>query len=220
MADLTDIFDRKCDEGGAEPFPCDEEDDGALSVSLTLDSIAIAADTERCDQVGTPLSSWAAERWTDLALAVAWLLDHGVGTAAQQASLFELGRTLHEQGTDWERCFRANFTGCPGGELGPPNDSQRRLPTVSRPFRDRFATVSRPRLSVFPRAQDRGTMSTWRRPSRAPGSGGGSAATRRCERCRPIGWRGSTSTLGCRRACSTVTSCCRTRRPATRPGPI
>ena len=79
-----------------------------------MESIAIAADTERCDQVGTPLSSWAAERWTDLALAVAWLLDHGVGTAAQQASLFELGRTLHEQGTDWERCFSANFTGCPG----------------------------------------------------------------------------------------------------------
>lgn len=35
------------------------------------------------------------------ALAVAWLIDHGIGTQAQRSELFELGRTLHEQGTDW-----------------------------------------------------------------------------------------------------------------------
>jgi len=53
--------------------------------------------------VRTPLASWAAERWTDLALAVAWLIDHDIGTAAEQAELYALGLTLHEQGTDWEK---------------------------------------------------------------------------------------------------------------------
>ena len=45
----------------------------------------------------------AAARWTDMAFGVAWLLDHNIGTAAQQADLIELGSQLHDQGTDWVR---------------------------------------------------------------------------------------------------------------------
>lgn len=74
--------------------------------------------------VDTPMSSWAAERWTDMALGVAWLLDHGIGTAAQQADLFELGHTLHQQGTDWEDGFHNNFTGYTGGERHNVNVAQ------------------------------------------------------------------------------------------------
>eukprot|EP01052_Picozoa_sp_SAG31_P060352 SAG31_NODE_19536_length_599_cov_1.004000_1_plen_149_part_00 len=35
------------------------------------------------------------------ALAVAWLIDHDVGTDGQRAELFELGQMLHVQGFDW-----------------------------------------------------------------------------------------------------------------------
>ena len=50
----------------------------------------------------TPLSSWAQQRWIDMALSVAWLVDNEIGTVAQQASLVVLGSTLHTQGTDWD----------------------------------------------------------------------------------------------------------------------
>lgn len=50
-------------------------------------------------QVETPMESWAAERWTDLALAVAWLLDHHIGSPAEQAELMTLG------GCPVEVCF-------------------------------------------------------------------------------------------------------------------
>lgn len=68
--------------------------------------------------VRTPLSSWAAARWTDLALGVAWVLDHRLGTPAEQADLMELGVELHSQGTDWEAVFHSNFTECVNDKLG------------------------------------------------------------------------------------------------------
>jgi hypothetical protein len=74
--------------------------------------------------VATPLASWAAERWTDLALAVAWLLDHDIGTAAELAELWTLGGTLHEQGTDWETAFRNHFVGSTGGSRHNVNVAQ------------------------------------------------------------------------------------------------
>ena len=60
----------------------------------------------------TPLSSWARARWIDMALSVAWLIDNGVGTAAQRATLAVLGSTLHSQGTDWDTWYASNFTTC------------------------------------------------------------------------------------------------------------
>ena len=68
--------------------------------------------------VTTPLSGWAAARWTDLSLGVAWVLDHHIGTAAQQATLLQLGHDLHAQGTDWEEVFHSNFTVCENDKLG------------------------------------------------------------------------------------------------------
>ena len=74
--------------------------------------------------VDTPLESWAAERWTDLALAVAWLLDHGIGNDVEQAALFALGGTLHAQGTDWESAFSKHFVGSTGGARHNVNVAQ------------------------------------------------------------------------------------------------
>jgi hypothetical protein len=58
----------------------------------------------------TPLASWAAARWTDMALSVLWLIDHGIGTPTEREVLFKLGQMLHSQGTDWDQCFESNLT--------------------------------------------------------------------------------------------------------------
>ena len=67
--------------------------------------------------VATPLAQWARARWVDMGLAVAWLLDNDVtgSNATQRNDLLELGRMLHDQGTDWERWFNSNFTECVTG---------------------------------------------------------------------------------------------------------
>ena len=50
--------------------------------------------------VQTPLASWVAERWTDLALAIAWLIDHDIGTAEEQAAVLLRNCVKVEKVTD------------------------------------------------------------------------------------------------------------------------
>ena len=50
----------------------------------------------------TPLGSWAAQRWQDLALGVQWLLEHA--PQGHEAELLDLLRILHSQGSEWEEC--------------------------------------------------------------------------------------------------------------------
>ena len=51
----------------------------------------------------TPLTSWAAQRWQDIALGVQWLLDHAAG--GHEAELLRVGDVLHSQGGNWEKWF-------------------------------------------------------------------------------------------------------------------
>lgn len=61
----------------------------------------------------TPITGWAAARWIDMALSVAWVLDQPkIASAAEAAELIELGKLLHEQGSNWDEWFM--FSG-PGG---------------------------------------------------------------------------------------------------------
>ena len=67
----------------------------------------------------TPLTSWAAQRWQDIALGVQWLLDHAAG--GREAELLRVGDVLHSQGGNWEKWFElGNFS--TGGEYSynPP----------------------------------------------------------------------------------------------------
>jgi len=59
-----------------------------------------------------PLASWAAERWQDQALTVAWLLDNA--PQGKEAELMQAAKLLHDQGVDWEQWFET-FTGNAGG---------------------------------------------------------------------------------------------------------
>jgi hypothetical protein len=61
----------------------------------------------------TPITGWAAARWIDMALSVAWIIDQPkIATAAETAELLELGKLLHDQGSNWDEWFM--FAG-PGG---------------------------------------------------------------------------------------------------------
>ena len=61
----------------------------------------------------TPIEGWAAARWIDMALSVAWVLDQPkIASAAEAAELMEMGKLLHEQGSNWDEWFM--FAG-PGG---------------------------------------------------------------------------------------------------------
>lgn len=61
----------------------------------------------------TPITGWAAARWIDMALSVAWVLDQPkIASTAEAAELMELGKLLHQQGSNWDEWFM--FAG-PGG---------------------------------------------------------------------------------------------------------
>jgi len=63
----------------------------------------------------TPLASWAAERWMDMAYSVVWMLEQPAATVqGHEAELQELADMLHSQGVDWEQWFET-FTGNAGG---------------------------------------------------------------------------------------------------------
>ena len=53
----------------------------------------------------TPIAGWAAARWIDMALSVSWIIDQKVASAAETAELMDLGKLLHEQGSDWDQWF-------------------------------------------------------------------------------------------------------------------
>jgi hypothetical protein len=59
-----------------------------------------------------PLTSWAAERWIDMAYSAHWLLENA--PQGHEQDLWDLGQTLHDQGSDWELWFET-FTGNAGG---------------------------------------------------------------------------------------------------------
>ena len=60
----------------------------------------------------TPITGWAAARWIDMALSVAWVIDNAKVTDAEKADLIQLGTDLHAQGSNWAEWFM--FAG-PGG---------------------------------------------------------------------------------------------------------
>ena len=60
----------------------------------------------------TPLEAWSRSRWIDMALSVAWTIEHASPTAPEMRELLALGVELHEQGDNWAEWFQ--FAG-PGG---------------------------------------------------------------------------------------------------------
>ena len=60
----------------------------------------------------TPLEHWSRSRWIDMALSVAWVIEHASPTAPEIRELLALGAELHKQGDNWAEWFR--FAG-PGG---------------------------------------------------------------------------------------------------------
>eukprot|EP00927_Polykrikos_kofoidii_P008296 TRINITY_DN13439_c0_g1_i1.p1 TRINITY_DN13439_c0_g1~~TRINITY_DN13439_c0_g1_i1.p1 ORF type:complete len:876 (+),score=127.69 TRINITY_DN13439_c0_g1_i1:102-2630(+) len=56
-----------------------------------------------------PLTSWAADRWMDIALSAEWLIDNGVAGEHEQ-DLLDLIGLLRKQGNDWEQWFE-HWTG-------------------------------------------------------------------------------------------------------------
>jgi hypothetical protein len=59
-----------------------------------------------------PLTSWAAERWIDMAYSAQWLMENA--PQGHEQDLWDLCVLLHNQGSNWEQWFES-FTGNAGG---------------------------------------------------------------------------------------------------------
>ena len=61
-----------------------------------------------------PMTSWASERWQDMALGAQWVIDNA--PQGHEADIAELAATMYAQGVDWETWFET-FE----GNAGPHN---------------------------------------------------------------------------------------------------
>jgi len=62
-----------------------------------------------------PLTSWAAERWMDMAYSVEWMLEQPPSVLkGHEEDLWKVAELLKSQGVDWEQWFET-FTGNAGG---------------------------------------------------------------------------------------------------------
>ena len=93
--------------------------EGMQGLNSTRSSEAVDAivrhllEQKRRMEHGAPMSSWAGQRWIDMALTVEWLIDNIALPDNTTADLLVLIGELHSQGVDWDTWFET-FVGNAG----------------------------------------------------------------------------------------------------------